>query len=73
MLKHFNLPIGDLKLVEKPQACILGPFDFTNIKVCSYTLSLCHYISLSTSQANIKVSSTENGIIFGNIGKLHHS
>ncbi|XP_065911705.1 coatomer subunit beta-like [Dysidea avara] len=41
--------LGDLKLVEKPQPCILGPYDFTNIK------------------ANIKVSSTENGIIFGNI------
>lgn len=41
--------LGDLKLVEKPQALTLAPRDFTNIK------------------ANIKVASTENGIIFGNI------
>ena len=41
--------LGDLKLVEKPQALTLAPKDFTNIK------------------ANIKVASTENGIIFGNI------
>ncbi|CAG0920012.1 unnamed protein product [Notodromas monacha] len=41
--------LGDLKLVEKPSALVLGPHDFANIK------------------ANVKVSSTENGIIFGNI------
>ncbi len=41
--------LGDLKLVEKPQALTLAPRDFTNVK------------------ANIKVASTENGIIFGNI------
>ena len=42
--------LGDLKLVEKPQPCVLAPYDFCNIK------------------ANVKVASTENGIIFGNIG-----
>lgn len=41
--------LGDLKLVEKPQALTLAPRDFANIK------------------ANIKVASTENGVIFGNI------
>ncbi|XP_064397244.1 coatomer subunit beta-like isoform X2 [Halichondria panicea] len=41
--------LGDLKLVEKPMPCTVGPHDFVNIK------------------ASIKVSSTENGIIFGNI------
>jgi len=41
--------IGDLKLVEKPQAYTIGPNDCINIR------------------ANIKVSSTETGIIFGNI------
>lgn len=41
--------LGDLKLVEKPQALTLAPKDFANIK------------------ANIKVASTENGVIFGNI------
>lgn len=41
--------LGDLKLVEKPAPCTVGPHDFVNIK------------------ASIKVSSTENGIIFGNI------
>ncbi|RZF48550.1 hypothetical protein LSTR_LSTR011165 [Laodelphax striatellus] len=41
--------LGDLKLVEKPQPCVLAPHDFCNIK------------------ANVKVASTENGIIFGNI------
>lgn len=41
--------LGDLKLVEKPQPCVLAPRDFCNIK------------------ANVKVASTENGIIFGNI------
>lgn len=41
--------LGDLKLVEKPQPCVLAPYDFCNIK------------------ANVKVASTENGIIFGNI------
>ncbi|KAK9497790.1 hypothetical protein O3M35_003713 [Rhynocoris fuscipes] len=41
--------LGDLKLVEKPQPCVLGPRDFCNIK------------------GNVKVASTENGIIFGNI------
>ena len=45
-----SLSLGDLKLVEKPMACTVGPHDFVNIK------------------ASIKVSSTENGIIFGNIG-----
>ncbi len=39
--------LGDLKLVEKPQALTLAPRDFANIK------------------ANIKVASTENGVIFG--------
>jgi len=41
--------LGDLKLVERPQALVLGPHDFTNIR------------------ASIKVTSTENGVIFGNI------
>jgi coatomer subunit beta len=41
--------LGDLKLVERPPAVILGPHDFTNIR------------------ASIKVASTENGVIFGNI------
>ena len=41
--------LGDLKLVERPQPMVLGPFDFCSIK------------------ANVKVTSTENGIIFGNI------
>lgn len=41
--------LGDLKLVERPQAIVLAPHDFANIK------------------ATVKVASTENGIIFGNI------
>jgi coatomer subunit beta len=41
--------MGDLKLVEKPQAIVLAPHDFANIK------------------ASVKVASTENGVIFGNI------
>ncbi|KAK9500807.1 hypothetical protein O3M35_002001 [Rhynocoris fuscipes] len=41
--------LGDLKLIEKPQPCVLAPNDFCTIK------------------ANVKVTSTENGIIFGNI------
>ncbi|XP_043473678.1 coatomer subunit beta isoform X2 [Leptopilina heterotoma] len=41
--------MGDLKLVERPQAIVLAPRDFASIK------------------ANVKVASTENGIIFGNI------
>lgn len=45
------LPLGDLKLVEKPSPLTLAPHDFANIK------------------ANVKVASTENGIIFGNIGE----
>ena len=32
--------LGDLKLVEKPQPCILGPYDFTNIKVVISVLNL---------------------------------
>ncbi|KAK4306509.1 hypothetical protein Pmani_021654 [Petrolisthes manimaculis] len=42
-------PLGDLKLVEKPQPVVLAPKDFCNIK------------------ANVKVASTENGFVFGNI------
>ena len=47
-----SLPVGDLKLVERPGSVTIGPHDFVNIK------------------ASIKVSSTENGIIFGNIGMI---
>ena len=28
--------LGDLKLVEKPMACTVGPHDFVNIKVSQY-------------------------------------
>ena len=28
--------LGDLKLVEKPVPCTVGPHDFVNIKVCVY-------------------------------------
>ncbi|CAO1619842.1 unnamed protein product [Sympodiomycopsis kandeliae] len=41
--------LGDLKLVERPSSCTLGPYAFQSIK------------------ATIKVSSTETGVIFGNI------
>lgn len=41
--------LGDLKLVERPASCSMGPHSFHSIK------------------ANIKVSSTETGVIFGNI------
>ncbi len=44
--------LGDLKLVEKPQALTLAPRDFANIK------------------ANIKVASTENGVIFGRLNAI---
>lgn len=41
--------LGDLKLIERPTTCNMGPHSFLSIK------------------ANIKVSSTETGVIFGNI------
>jgi coatomer subunit beta len=41
--------LGDLKLVERPSPCTMGPRSFQSIR------------------ANIKVSSTETGVIFGNI------
>lgn len=41
--------VGDLKLVERPQSCNIGPHNHRRFK------------------ANIKVSSTETGQIFGNI------
>mmetsp|Transcript_28854 Transcript_28854/g.80675 ORF Transcript_28854/g.80675 Transcript_28854/m.80675 type:complete len:965 (-) Transcript_28854:156-3050(-) len=41
--------MGDLKLVDRPEAVTLGPRSFTSIR------------------ANVKVSSTETGVIYGNI------
>ena len=60
--------LGDLKLVEKPLACTVGPHDFVNIKVRGISASNHTDFFPSTFKASIKVSSTENGIIFGNIG-----
>lgn len=60
--------LGDLKLVEKPLACTVGPHDFVNIKVTRMVSWSLHDYALICVKASIKVSSTENGIIFGNIG-----
>jgi len=45
MLVSLMLLLGDLKLVEKPQPCILGPYDFTNIKVVPKCI-MCHVIDV---------------------------
>lgn len=34
--------LGDLKLVEKPMACTVGPHDFVNIKVRRLALASGH-------------------------------
>jgi coatomer subunit beta len=57
---------GDLKLVEKPSQYNLGPHSFLSIKASlkvNFALLAC--FSIDTPQ--FKVSSTETGIIFGNI------
>ena len=61
--------LGDLKLVEKPSPVTVGPHDFVNIKVSHVMITWQSSDGHMISQASIKVSSTENGIIFGNIGK----
>ncbi len=41
--------LGDLKLVEKPMPCTVGPHDFISIKVCvgvvAIVISTCSYSS----------------------------
>ncbi|KAI6196912.1 Coatomer subunit beta [Aphelenchoides besseyi] len=57
--------VGDLKLVDKPTPLTLAPHDFSNIKVpttVNYQQATYCYL-----QATVKVTSTENGVIFSTI------
>lgn len=58
--------LGDLKLVERPTIHTLAPHSFLSIKatikVCSFSL-----ISFNMHSSLVQVSSTETGVIFGNI------
>ncbi|KAI6172152.1 Coatomer subunit beta [Aphelenchoides besseyi] len=53
--------VGDLKLVDKPTPLTLAPHDFSNIKVP--TTVKCNKSIIAT----VKVTSTENGVIFSTI------
>ena len=58
--------LGDLKLVERPTTHTLAPHSFLSIKATikvRFTISFCILVLKRES----KVSSTETGVIFGNI------
>lgn len=60
--------LGDLKLVERPVSHTLGPHSFQSIKA---TIKVSPFLpALDSSDADpppAQVSSTETGVIFGNI------
>lgn len=57
--------LGDLKVVERPSTQNVGPHDFINIQATIKGKSFS--MSVSTRMLTFAVSSTDTGVIFGNI------
>lgn len=60
--------LGDLKLVERPTTHTLAPHSFLSIKATIKVYSLSTLNGLPDAErSRFQVSSTETGVIFGNI------